>query len=171
MKPTMPNDVAHSNYWQTSDVVFGGPFLLAIALGWVFPISLPQWFPRPVAILMGIVFIGVGIAFIILARRELTRQGQPTDPGRPTSRIVTAGVFSISRNPLYFGVGCVLVGITLALNLPWVLILLPVSLVACYYVLIAREERYLAARFGEEYSRYTATVRRWLGRTRVFRHP
>ena len=167
----MPNDVAHSNYWHTSDVVFGGPFLLAIVLGWVFPISLPPWFPRSVAILTGIVFICVGVAFIILARRELTRQGQPTDPGRPTSSIVATGVFSISRNPLYLGVVCFLIGLTLTLNLPWVCILLLPSVVACYYVLIAREERYLVARFGKEYTAYTATVHRWLGRTRVIGRP
>jgi len=39
--------------------------------------------------------------FIVLARRELAHHGQPTDPGLPTSKLVTTGVFSVSRNPLY----------------------------------------------------------------------
>ena len=84
-------------------------------------------------------------------------------PGYPTSRIITTGVFSISRNPLYLGGVCFLLGIALVANLPWALVLLMPALVACHYVLIAPEERYLAAKFGEDYQRYAATVHRWIG--------
>ena len=76
-------------------------------------------------------------------------------------------MFSVSRNPLYLGAVCFLVGVALALNLPWVLVFLLPSLVTCHYVLIAPEERYLVAKFGEEYRTYAATVHRWIGRTRI----
>jgi protein-S-isoprenylcysteine O-methyltransferase Ste14 len=39
-------------------------------------------------------------------------------------------------------------------------------MVACHYILIAPEERYLAAKFGEQYWMYTTTIHRWIGRTR-----
>ena len=112
----------------------------------------------------GLAFLGTVI--IILARRQFTQHGQPTDPGRPTSQIITTGVFSISRNPLYLGGICIVVGIALALNLPWVLVLLIPALVGCHYVLVIPEERYLAAKFGEEYRTYAASVHRWIGRAR-----
>jgi protein-S-isoprenylcysteine O-methyltransferase Ste14 len=162
----MTTDVAHKSWWQTFEVVFGIPFLAAIALQLAVPLSLTRGLLRPAFILGGAVLIILGVALVVLARREFAQHGQPTDPGHPTSKVVTTGVFSVSRNPLYLGGICILVGIALALDLPWVFVLLLPALVACHYVLIAPEERYLAAKFGEEYRVYAATVHRWLGRAR-----
>ncbi len=50
------------------------------------------------------------------------------------------------------------------MNVLWTLATLLVSIVLCHYGLIMPEEKYLAAKFGEAYQAYTATVRRWLGR-------
>lgn len=160
----MSNDVAHKSWWQIFEVVFGIPFLVAIALQLIVPISLPPGFITPARILGGAILIVVGIRLAVLARREFARYGQPTDPGLPTSKIISTGVFSISRNPLYLGGVFILAGISLAFNLPWVLILLIPSMIACHYILIAPEENYLAAKFGENYRIYIATVRRWIGR-------
>jgi protein-S-isoprenylcysteine O-methyltransferase Ste14 len=162
----MSMDAAHTQRWQIAEVVFGVPFLVAIALQLAIPLSLHRGFLTPVARLGGAALIVAGVAFVLLARRELGQQVQPTDPGLPTTRLVTTGVFSISRNPLYLGAVCLLAGIALAVDLPWVLVLLLPALVACHYILIAPEERYLAARFGEEYREYAASVHRWIGRAR-----
>jgi protein-S-isoprenylcysteine O-methyltransferase Ste14 len=159
-------DVAHKSWWQTSEVVFGIPFLAAIALQLAVPLSLPRGLFTPGLILGGAVLIILGAALVVLARREFAQRGQPTDPGLPTSKVVTTGVFSVSRNPIYLGAVCFLIGIALAVNLPWALVLLLPALVACHYVLIAPEERYLADRFGEEYRTYAASVHRWIGRAR-----
>jgi protein-S-isoprenylcysteine O-methyltransferase Ste14 len=160
----MSNDAAHSSGWQIGEVVFGVPFLVAIGLGFVAPLSWPGGFVRQAAILLGAALIIMGVAFIVAARRELARRGQPTDPGRPTTTLVRDGVFSISRNPIYLGAGCIIGGIGLAANLPWALAFLLLSLVACNHVLIAPEERYLLAHFGDQYRAYAATVKRWIGR-------
>jgi protein-S-isoprenylcysteine O-methyltransferase Ste14 len=162
----MSTGAAHKSWWQISEVVFGIPFLAAIALQLAVPLAFPPGFLTPAIILGGAVLIIVGLAFIVLARREFAQHRQPTDPGRPTTKVVTTGVFSISRNPIYFGAACFLAGVALAVNLPWVLVLLLPSLVACHYVLIVPEERYLFARFGEEYRAYAAAVQRWIGRAR-----
>ena len=162
----MSTEVAHNRWWQIFEVVFGIPFLVAIGLQLAVPCSLPRGFLTLAIIPVGVALIIVGTTLAILARREFAQYGQPTDPGHPTSRVITTGVFSISRNPLYLGGVCILVGIALALNLPWVLVLLLPALVACHYVLIAPEERYLAAKFGEEYRTYAASVHRWIGRSR-----
>jgi protein-S-isoprenylcysteine O-methyltransferase Ste14 len=44
----------------------------------------------------------------------------------------------------------------------WPLLLLPIVLVVMQRGVIAREERYLELKFGDEYRRYKASVRRWL---------
>ena len=165
----MSTDVAHKSWWQTFEVVFGIPFLAGIALQRAAPLSLPGGSLAPAIIAGGVALIIVGAALIILARRAFAQRGQPTDPGLPTTQMVTTGVFSVSRNPLYLGGACFLAGIALAVNLPWALVLMLPSLVACHYVLIAPEERYLAAKFGEEYRVYAATVHQWIGRARMRR--
>ncbi len=163
----MSTDVAHKSWWQIFEVIFGIPFLVAIVLQLVAPFSFPRGFLTPALIPGGVLLFIVGITLAVLARREFARFGQPTDPGHPTSQIVTTGIFSISRNPLYLGGVCMLAGISLALNFPWVLILLLPSIVACHYILILPEESYLTAKFGEKYRGYAATVHRWIGRKQM----
>ena len=160
----MNMDTAHRSNWEISEVVFGIPFLIGLALQWLVPLSLPQGTVRQVLIPVGIVLIVVGLSFIVLARREFAQQRQSMEPGHSISRIVRTGVFSISRNPLYLGIALALSGIALVLNALWILVLLIPALILCHVVLIAPEERYLKNKFGEEYLAYTASVRRWLGR-------
>ncbi len=165
----MLTKAAHTSYWQIAEVVFGVPLLFAIVMQFLVPLSLPQGSLSPALVVAGAALILVGAAFVVLARRDLARLGQPTDPGRPTSKLVTTGAFSVSRNPLYLGAVFFLIGVALALNLPWVLVLLMPSLVACHYILIAPEERYLADKFGAEYRAYATSVHRWIGRARISR--
>ena len=160
----MSTNAAHKRWWQIFEVIFGFPFLAGIGLQLAAPVSRPRGLYAFVIILAGGVLVVLGLTFIVLARRALAQHGQPTDPGLPTSKLVATGVFSVSRNPLYLGGACLLAGIALVFNLLWSLVLLLPAFVACHYLLIAPEERYLAAEFGIEYTQYAASVRRWLGR-------
>ncbi len=155
---------AHEKWWQISEVVFGVPLLLAVVLQFVMPLSLPLAQAGRAMIAVGVLLAITGIMLIILARGEFAKHGERTDPGHPTHHIMTTGVFAISRNPLYLGIVIFLAGVALVVNLPWLLIMLVPSILACHYILIVPEERYLAAKFGEEYRRYAHSVRRWLGR-------
>lgn len=95
----MTTDTAHKSWWQIFEVIAGLPFLVAIGLQFAVPLSFPPGFLTQASVPAGILLIAIGVTLIILARRELARYRQPTDPGRPTSQVVTTGVFSISRNP------------------------------------------------------------------------
>jgi protein-S-isoprenylcysteine O-methyltransferase Ste14 len=166
MSTRISPDAAHKSWWQIFEVVFGVPYLTGIVLQRAVPVSFPDGRFASVIVAGGAALIVTGIIFIFLARRQLAQQGQPSDPGLPTEQLVTTGVFSVSRNPLYLGGTCFLAGIALAFGLPWALFSLVPALVACHYILIRPEERYLAARFGMGYAQYAASVHRWLGRVR-----
>jgi len=147
----MNTDSAHRNGWKIAEVVFGIPFLLAIALQLVVPFRLSQGILRQALIPTGISLVVIGIGFIVSARREFAHHGQPTAPGQPTSKVIKTGIFSISRNPLYLGSVLVVLGIALILNMLWALVTLFISIETCHHILIVPEETYLATKFGKEY--------------------
>jgi protein-S-isoprenylcysteine O-methyltransferase Ste14 len=160
----MSDRAAHQNQWETADVVFGIPTLISIILSFLWPLSITDGLLRLVLRILGIILFVAGAGLIIAARRELTRHGQPAEPRKPTTGLVTSGVFSFTRNPLYLGVIVMICGAGLILNSWWIFIGLVPAIILCHTVLIIPEERYLSSLFGEEFIAYTHSVRTWFGR-------
>jgi len=159
----MPDQVAHQKSWQIFEVIVGLPYLLAFLVQWGWPLSLPDGL-RGALWAGGGLLVVLGLWLIVATRREFARAAQPTDPGQATTRLMTAGVFAWSRNPLYVGGFVFLAGVALALNSLWNLLVLLPALLGCHFLLVLPEERYLLARFGKDYEVYCARVGRWLGR-------
>ena len=84
------------------------------------------------------------------------------NPAMSTTAIVSDGVFSFSRNPIYLSLTMLYVGIGLLFNALWALLLLLPLIVVVQNGVIKREEKYLEQKFGDEYLRYKASVRRWV---------
>jgi len=106
-----------------------------------------------------------GLLVGVLALLPFHRLRTTVDPRHPerASRLVTDGVYRVSRNPMYLAMLLGLVAWGLWLGRAPALLLGPAFFVA--YLnrrQILPEERALAAAFGEEYERYRRTVRRWL---------
>src|SRR5689334_23484715 len=159
----MKDDSAHKSNWEIAETVFGIPFLIGIAAHFLIPLPLTQGLLRQVLLVVGIILIVSGISLAVRARRAFAEFHQPTDPGHPTSKVIRSGVFATSRNPLYLACVLIFLGLALALNMFWALAALGLSIILCHYLLILPEERYLAAKFGEEYEQYMASVHRWWG--------
>jgi protein-S-isoprenylcysteine O-methyltransferase Ste14 len=83
-------------------------------------------------------------------------------PFKEASRLVTHGPYRFTRNPMYLGLTIAYIGLSLALNTAWPIILLPLMLWLLVKTVIEAEEKYLTAEFGDEYVQYTKRVRRWL---------
>ncbi len=140
-------------------LIFLGTLLIAILLHWLYPIN-----PLPMGIgfVVGVVLIVLSLVMAGSALSLMRRAGTSLNPEEPTTAIVTSGPFRYTRNPIYVSMTLIYLGITLLANALWPLVLLPFVLVAVDRGVIAREERYLERKFGEEYIRYKARVRRWL---------
>ena len=71
-------------------------------------------------------------------------------------------MYRFTRNPIYLALALAYLGFALAVDSAVALAVLAPLLVLVRVGVIAREERYLAGKFGDEYRRYMASVRRWL---------
>jgi protein-S-isoprenylcysteine O-methyltransferase Ste14 len=90
------------------------------------------------------------------------RQGTTVVPHHAVTRLVMTGPFRLTRNPMYTGHVIVLLGAALRAGSWWPLIVAPLCIRATTRLVIVPEEEYLSDRFGEDYQRYRAQVRRWI---------
>jgi protein-S-isoprenylcysteine O-methyltransferase Ste14 len=118
--------------------------------------------PDTVARVLGVMLIVGAVAIAVPAFRAMGRAGTSFRTERPTTAIVTGGPFRHTRNPIYVALTLLYLGIGMVLNALWVLLLIVPVIVLMQLGVIAREERYLERKFGDEYLRYKARVRRWL---------
>ena len=140
-------------------VIYVAALAIGFALNYLWPLSPLSGFLRYV---IGSVVPLVGGIIMPLVLRHFRRTGTTFDVRKPASALITEGPYRFSRNPSYVSLTLLYLGIGILLNNGWILILVaPVLLVMDLWV-VRREERHLEAKFGEEFLRYKATVRRWL---------
>jgi protein-S-isoprenylcysteine O-methyltransferase Ste14 len=138
-------------------------FLVGLAAGWLLTPLLPaQPFP-PLAVTLGAPILGLaGAVLIVWAIAAFRRARTSVDPRRPSTTVVTNGPYRFTRNPIYVSLTLMTAAFALRMNLLGPLLMLPVVLVTVDRLVIAREERYLERKFGDEYRAYKARVRRWV---------
>lgn len=140
-------------------VIYGVVFLIGLALQLRF--ALP-FLPRAVAISAGAVLVCGYVVLAAMSIPTMLRRGGTLNTNAASQRLVTTGVYRVSRNPMYLSLALLYSGLACVFGLTWVLLLLPLPLLYTRFFAIAREERFLEGAFGEEYRAYTARVRRWL---------
>ena len=138
-------------------------YLVGILLGWGLQALRPAPFlPPALARGIGIPLVAAALVLFVLSIREFRRARTSVRPDRPTTVIIRTGPYRFSRNPLYLALSLLHLGIAAWANSAWLLVTLAFALSVMSAGVIAREERYLERKFGEEYRRYRAVVRRWL---------
>jgi len=131
----------------------------AFLLNRLFPLS--DTFPKFIDwIGYGLVVTGLGFAF--RAMSQFKKAHTTLDPHGSVSAIVTDGPYRISRNPIYLGLLCTLIGLPLVLGNYWGVMMSPVFVMAMNQLVIKHEEVYLEEKFKDVYTSYKSRVRRWL---------
>jgi len=138
-------------------------YVAALAIGFVLSYLWPMSpFSSSSRYVIGSLLIAVNVLIMPPVLRRFRRAGTPFDVRKAASVLITDGPYRFSRNPSYVSLTLLYLGIGTLLNNGWILILVaPVFLVMDLWV-VRREERHLETKFGEDYLRYKAAVRRWL---------
>lgn len=162
----MPNGSTQDTSVDNPGVVAPPPLLYASALGiglvvdfLLFRVS--TGIPAPMRYGVAALLLGAAIALGGGALNLFRRAGTHAEPWRPTTAIVTDGVYAFTRNPMYVAATLLYVSISIAADSAIALLLLIPLLIVMHYGVIIREERYLEAKFGDDYRRYKSIVRRW----------
>ena len=139
-------------------IVYLASILAGFGLNTVWPVGV---FPRAIKSLGGLLTV-LAVALFVLSVREFRRARTPIRTRKPVTAVIRTGPYRFSRNPIYLSFTLLQLGLGTWANSAWVVGMLIPTLVLMSYGVIAREERYMAQKFGEEYLRYTAAVRRWI---------
>jgi protein-S-isoprenylcysteine O-methyltransferase Ste14 len=134
--------------------------LAGFALEHFYPLHLP--IRSSASAIAGTLLLGAGLVLGALAVRALIRGGSHPYPHRPAGAIVTSGIYAKTRNPIYFSMAVLLLGVGMLARNGWHLIGFAVFVVLIDRTQIPREEQYLEECFGAEYQAYKRRVRRWV---------
>jgi protein-S-isoprenylcysteine O-methyltransferase Ste14 len=114
------------------------------------------------AAIAGVIFLAVGFLLRAWATVLFYEHRMKVIVLEPQQTLLTSGPYRFTRNPLYLG-GNVLMflGAAFLLGSPGGILLTALGLIPTQ-IMIRREERQLARRFGDEWAHYAARVRRWI---------
>ena len=137
---------------------------------WLFPlfyvilfIPSPEVFNDPVTAMLigfGIALIGQIIRIITIGLVYIVRGGR--NRRVYADDLVTTGIFSHCRNPLYVGNILILAGLGVASNsLIFMAVATPLFLFF-YQAIVLAEENFLRNKFGEAFNEYCKKVNRWV---------
>jgi protein-S-isoprenylcysteine O-methyltransferase Ste14 len=140
------------------------PYAVAIIGGWWLDHHLVQlslnlgWVTRPLAWLAFI----IGLSLMLWTLLTFIQHRTTINPYAAAAHLCVTGPFRYSRNPIYLGDWFLLAGFSLWLMTWWPILFSPLVWLAVRYGVIRYEEEHLEARFGDDYRKYQARVRRWL---------
>lgn len=150
----------HPNVVARPPLIYLAGLLIGLGLDYLWPVALIRgvvaqyWIGGVLIVISGVL---VGDAF-----RRFIRAGTNIPTDRPVTALVTSGVYRYSRNPIYVTLSMFYAGIAIAADNIWMLLLLIPILAVIRYGVIAREEVFLEAKFGDDYRVFKESVRRWI---------
>ena len=138
-----------------------GALLAGVAGDWLKPFWFLARAGHPLRVAVAALMFALGCWIALRAKGVFDQKGTNVEPWKPATALATEGVYARSRNPMYVGTWIMAAAIAVAFASDWGLLLLIPAALVLHHGVVLREERYLAARFGEPYRDYLARVPRY----------
>ncbi len=148
-------------------VRFPPPLVPVIALAIGVAISwLAGPLPNPIhgvwRAVVSVALLASGLGLMAAAVGLFRKSGQDPAPWKRSPELITDGIYRVTRNPMYLGMGLMQAGLGVLFASLWAVVLVPVTWTVIYFIAIRHEEAYLERSFGSAYAEYRRTVRRWI---------
>ena len=111
---------------------------------------------------LGVIPLAAGLAVVLSVAAIFQRAGTAIKPFEKSSTLVVDGLYRVTRNPIYLGMVCGLVGVGVLAGSVTPFLVVPAF---AYFIdrrFIRAEEALLEQTFGSQYATYKSRVRRWL---------
>lgn len=132
---------------------------LGVILHNIFPL---HFIHGPLKTIIGAIFLAYSVLVMSLAILQLRKAGTNIDVRKPTTAVVTDGIYRYTRNPIYVSMVLLMIAISVLVSNIWIFVLSPAFAIVMQKGVIEREERYLEKKFGTEYTDYKKRTRRWI---------
>ena len=132
---------------------------LGVILHNIFPL---HFIHGPLRTIVGAIFLAYSVLVMGLAMLQMRKAGTNINVRKPTTAIVTDGIYRFTRNPMYLSMVLLMIAVSVLVSNIWIFILTPVFAVIMQKGVIEQEERYLEEKFGAEYTNYKKSTRRWI---------
>ena len=140
-------------------IIYLAGILIGAVLEYIWPLT---FLTAVLRFTFGPFIIIFSFALFGFALREFSRSSTSPEYAKETTKIITTGPFSYSRNPIYLSFTLLSIGIAIVSGSIWIFAMTVPTITVIYHFVILKEEQYLEKKFGGKYTKYKYSVRRWL---------
>ena len=152
------------SYFDRPNRIPWPPLILITAciLSFLIERKLPLSFLFTGHIFIGFIITALGLLIDIVALNALKKGKTTFLPNKKTTHLITTGIFSYSRNPIYVANIILLIGLGFMLGSYWYFVAAVITFFLLRSFAVLREEKHLSEQFGDKYREYMKRTRRWL---------
>ena len=123
---------------------------------------LPFWYiENEILSIIGWGFLFISLIIVWIAQSHMANSWRIGIDEKNKTKLVTKGLFSVSRNPIFLGIMIANIGLFLVIQNAFTLLIISLSTISIN-TQIRLEEAFLEREFGNDYLEYVNKVRRWI---------
>lgn len=123
---------------------------------------LPFWYlESDTMYIIGWGFLILSLIAVLIAQSQMANSWRIGIDEKNKTKLVTKGLFSISRNPIFLGIMMANIGLFLVIPNTFTLLIISLSVISIN-TQIRLEEEFLRREFENDYLEYAKKVRRWI---------